>query len=227
MLDHELETLISQQLIGRGVSDEYVVSAFRTVPRAAFVPEYLMHKRYADDRLPIGLGQTLSPPYVVARMLQELGLDPKRDKKRKHKRPLRVLEIGTGAGYQTALLSRIATDVYTVEISPELSARARKLLVDDMGLTNVHFLTADGYQGWSDSAPFDGIIVSVASVELPWPLVGQVRDGGRLVMPIGTGKQQLHVMTKDNKGVESTRILPPEEFTSDFKQMQGEALEDL
>jgi protein-L-isoaspartate(D-aspartate) O-methyltransferase len=198
MFEFALETMISQQLVGRGVHDERVLGAFRAVPRVNFVPDYLETKAYADLDLPIGLGQTMSTPYAIARMLAELKLAPDH----------RVLEIGTGSGFMTALLSRLVKDVCTVEVLPELAARARKLLLQQMQLPNVQFLVGNGHAGWSEKAPFDAIIISAAGAEIPETLLGQLRDGGRLVMPIGDETAQcLRVVLRDDAGDEQVTDL--------------------
>jgi protein-L-isoaspartate(D-aspartate) O-methyltransferase len=213
MIDFELETMISQQLVGRGVTDQRVLSAFRLVPRKQFAPDYLENKSYADGELPIGLGQTISSPYVMARMLQEVRLPPNG----------RVLEVGTGSGFQAALLSKLVRTVYTVEVQPELAARARKMLIDIMGIDNVHFHVGDGYYGWSDQAPFDAIIVNASALDVPEPLVGQLRPGARLVMPIGEGDQQLYMVDHTEDGEVEVSALPLEEFRSNLQPLQGEA----
>ncbi len=216
MLDLELETMISQQLVGHGVTNERVLNVFRRVPRRPFAPDYLEHKAYADVELPIGLGQTISPPYIIARMLQELA-------------PLaegRVLEIGTGSGFVTALLSGLCAQVYTVEYLPELAARARKTLLTQMGLTNIHFHVGDGFYGWSDKAPFDAIIVDAAALMVPDPLIGQLRPGGRLVMPIGEREQRLHVIERIDIMEEKTTILPENQFVGHLLKLEGDADED-
>jgi len=210
--DLPVETMISQQLVGRGITDAGVLAAFRRVPRRMFVPDYLEHKTFLDDYLPIGLGQTISPPYIAARMLQELQLSE----------GARVLEIGTGSGYQTALLATLVREVHSLEIRPELAARARRLLVDGMGFNNIHIHVADGFQGWSERAPFDGIIVNAAvEDEAPWPLVGQLRDGGRLVVPVGGREQTLHVVVRDGLD-ETVSVLPEEAFSARFLPLEGE-----
>ena len=214
MFDFELEEMVQQQLVSRGVHDQRVIAVFREVPRTAFVPNYLHNRMYGDERLPIGLGQTISPPYVSARMLQSLEL----------KDSSRVLEVGTGSGYQTAMLSRLAAEVMTIECLPELSARARKLLVDDMGMENVTFLVGDGYQGWSDRAPFDAIIVNASVEEVPWPLQGQLRTKGRLVIPLGDKEQRLVVMRRA-KGADDPVECYTEPLTIPFAPMEGEARE--
>ena len=214
MFDFELEEMVQQQLVSRGVHDQRVIAAFREVPRTAFVPEYLHNRMYGDERLPIGLGQTISAPYVSARMLQSLELKP----------ASRVLEVGTGSGYQTAMLSRLAAEVMTIEFLPELSARARKLLVDDLGIQNVTFLVGDGFQGWSDRAPFDAIIVNAAADEVPWPLEGQLRSKGRLVMPVGDKEQRLVVLQRPKGGGDPEECYT-EPLDSPFPLLEGEAQE--
>ncbi|TNF22382.1 MAG: protein-L-isoaspartate O-methyltransferase [Deltaproteobacteria bacterium] len=214
LVDLELETMISQQLVGRGITDQRVLAAFRKVPRKAFVPDYLHQKTYLDVELPIGLGQTISPPYIAARMLQELQLPPGGG---------RVLEVGTGSGFQTALLSTMVDKVVTIEIAPELSARARKLLVDDLGLGNVEFHVGDGFHGWSEAAPFDGIVVNAAAEEEPpWPLVGQLREGARLVIPIGERGAELHVVRR-NDFDEEVVVHTLGAFAGRFAMLKGEA----
>ena len=217
MLNLALESMIQQQLVRRGIREPNVITAFRSVPRKIFVPEYLEHQAYADEVLPIGCGQTISAPYTVGRMLQELQLT----------KNSRVLEVGTGSGFQTALLSTLAKAVYAVEVIPELSARARKVLADDLGIRNVHFRVGDGFQGWSDEAPFDGIIVNCASDDIPRPLIGQLRVGGRLVMPIGDPKepQVLKVVERTESDVE-IRELEPDVFSATFGWMESPHLEN-
>ena len=212
MIDFELETMISQQLVGRGVTDQRVLTAFRQVPRKQFAPEYLESKAYADGELPIGLGQTISSPYIMARMLQEVRL-PENG---------RVLEIGTGSGFQAALLSKLVKTVYTVEVQPELAARARKMLIDIMGIQNVHFHVGDGFYGWSDQAPFDAIIVNGSAHEVPEPLIGQLRPGARLVMPVGETDQQLYIVDVSEDGDVETSVLPASEFRASLLMLQGE-----
>lgn len=213
MIDFELETMISQQLVGRGVTDQRVLTAFRQVPRKQFAPDYLESKAYADGELPIGLGQTISSPYIMARMLQEARL-PENG---------RVLEVGTGSGFQAALLSKLVKSVYTVEVQPELAARARKMLIDIMGIPNVHFHVGDGFYGWSDQAPFDAIIVNGSAFEVPEPLIGQLRPGARLVMPIGETDQTLYLIDHTEDGDIETASLPLTEFRGNLAMLQGEA----
>ncbi len=215
-MDFELETMISQQLVARGVSDHRIINAFRQVQRKQFAPDYLESKAYADVELPIGLGQTITSPYIMARMLQEVNL-PENG---------RVLEIGTGSGFQAALLSKLVKSVYTVEFLPELAARARKLLVNTMGIHNVQFHVGDGFYGWSDQAPFDAIIVNGAAAEVPEPLIGQLREGARLVMPIGTdieAGQVLHIVERLEDGDLNVTALEESAFLAHLALLEGEA----
>lgn len=216
MIDFELEEMIQQQLVSRGIDDQRVIEAFRRMPRRYFIPEYLHVRAHEDERLPIGCGQTVSPPYLVARMLQEMRIEPE----------AHLLEVGTGAGYQTALLSTLAKRVHTMEILPELSARARRLLNDELGLDNVHFRVGDGYQGWSDLAPFDAIVVNAAADEVPFPLLGQLRAGGRLVIPIGEREQTLYAMEGTDVLGEATTV-HEEAIDQPFVRLAGEAQEGL
>lgn len=166
--------MVKLQLAGRDITDEKVLRAMEKVPRHEFVlPEYL-DQAYADHPLPIGYGQTISQPYIVAVMTQMLQL--KRDSK--------VLEIGTGSGYQAAILAELVDKVYTVEIIEELCTQARERL-KRLGYSNVEVLCADGYYGWEEHAPYDGIIVTCAPDHIPQPLVDQLADGGRMVIPVG------------------------------------------
>jgi protein-L-isoaspartate(D-aspartate) O-methyltransferase len=194
VFDFALETMISQQLVGRGVRDDRVLGAFRKVPRQLFVPDYLESKAYEELDVPIGLGQTMSTPYAAARMLSELRLQPHH----------RVLEVGTGSGLLTAMLAALVREVCTVEILPELAARARKHLHGGLGLGNVSFLVGNGHLGWSEKAPFDAILVMAAADEVPDALLGQLRDGGRLVLAMGDElSQALHVLTRSEDGEDS------------------------
>jgi len=166
--------MVIQQIEARGVTDPGVLAAMRRIPRHEFVPEKYRSVAYADNPLPIDFGQTISQPYIVALMTELLGITP-RD---------RVLEIGTGSGYQAAVLAEIGAEVYTVEIIPGLAEQARERL-RRLGYTSIHILNADGYFGWEEHAPYDAIIVTAAPDHLPQPLVQQLREGGKLVIPIG------------------------------------------
>ena len=217
MPDLALESMIQRELVNRGITSQAVIESFRRIPRPLFVPEYLQHQAMADEDLPIGLGQTLSPPYVIARMMQELQLTPES----------RVLEIGTGSGFQTAMLSLMCKQVYTVELLPELSARARRTLVENMGLRNISLFVGDGTHGWSDKAPFDGIITNAAVEDIPPALIGQLRDGGRLVIPVNIEEegQELHVVTRVGFDDEVMTIAA-DEFCGRFRELEGDALDE-
>lgn len=168
------QRMVDQQIVTRNIDDEAVIEAMRNVPRDRFVPENVRDLAYADHPLPIGYGQTISQPYIVALMTQSLEPYPGQ----------KVLEIGTGSGYQAAVLAELGVDVYTVEIIPELADRAAGAL-DAAGYTQVNKLNADGYFGWEENAPYDAIIVTAAPDHLPLPLVEQLQEGGRIVIPIG------------------------------------------
>jgi protein-L-isoaspartate(D-aspartate) O-methyltransferase len=166
--------MVDEQLVGRGLRDEAVLAAMRSVPRHLFVPPYLDGEAYADTPLPIGYGQTISQPYMVALMTALLRVDVRS----------RVLEIGSGSGYQTAVLAEVAGEVFAVELLAPLAERARGVLAR-LGYGNVHAAIADGTRGWPEEAPFDGILVAAASKEAPHALLEQLVEGGRLVLPLG------------------------------------------
>jgi protein-L-isoaspartate(D-aspartate) O-methyltransferase len=170
------EQMVAQQLRRRDITDERVLAAMAAVPRHAFVPSDLRAQSYADQALPIARGQTISQPYVVALMSQLLDLHGTE----------RVLEVGTGSGYQTAVLARLAGAVYSIEIDSELAERARTTLAG-LGYSTVHVRAGDGYYGWPDAAPFDAVIVTAAMPRAPDVLLGQLRDGGRIVAPLERG----------------------------------------
>jgi len=169
------------------ITDPDVLAAVERVPRHRFVPKHLQQQAYDDRPLPIGQGQTISQPFVVALMTQALALTPES----------RVLEIGTGSGYQTAILAELAGEVYTVEVRPDLQARAKRIL-DALGYANIHYRTGDGWAGWSEKAPFDAIIVTAAAPEWPRALISQLAEGGRMVIPVGEQdwNQTLWLLTK-------------------------------
>jgi protein-L-isoaspartate(D-aspartate) O-methyltransferase len=181
------------------VSDPSVIAAMRNVPRHAFVPSNYLDQAYNDYPLPIGYGQTISQPSLVGMMTNMLGLEEGD----------RVLEIGTGSGYQAAILREITDEVYTIEIIPELAGTARRIF-DELGYADIHTLRADGYYGWWEYAPFDAIIVTAAPDHLPSPLVAQLNpDGGRMVIPIGPagGYQSLWVVERQGEDVDMQRVL--------------------
>ncbi len=188
--------MVEYQIKARGIKDKRVIAAMLKVPRHLFVPEEMRDMAYRDEPLPIGYGQTISQPYIVAYMTEALKLRPE-DK---------VLEIGTGSGYQTAILAELVRDVYTIEIIPELSERAQVTL-KNLGYTNIEFLIGDGSKGWPEKAPFDAILVSAAPAEVPPALVEQLQINGRLVIPVGTDSQELVLIKKTKKGLEKTRLI--------------------
>ena len=166
--------MVEEQIRRRGVTDPRVLAAMEKVPRHLFVDEALWSQAYSDYPLPIGHGQTISQPYIVALMTEELGLSGDE----------RVLEVGTGSGYQAAILAELAREVYTVERIPDLLRRARRT-IEDLGYTNVRFKLDDGTWGWKEMAPFDAVIVTAASPRVPEPLLEQLRDPGVMVIPVG------------------------------------------
>ncbi len=183
------ESMVREQMERRGIRTPAVLKALRETPRHLFVPEALRRSAYNDHPLPIGHGQTISQPYIVASMTELLGVRPG-DK---------VLEIGTGSGYQTAILARLAGRVYSMEIVEPLAKEAAARL-KEMGLRNVEVRAGDGYRGWPEEAPFDRIIVTAAPPELPPALLAQLKNGGRLVAPVGREWQELVVVDKDLDG---------------------------
>ncbi len=177
--DINRERMVEEQLIPRGISDPATLSAMRTVPRHLFVEDAMQARAYGDHPLPIGSGQTISQPYIVALMTQALQL----------KGPERVLEIGTGSGYQAAVLSRLCERVYTIERIDALLRQARKVF-DRMRYYNIVSRIDDGTIGWPDQAPFDGIVVTAAGPKIPEPLLEQLADPGRMVIPVGSQESQ-------------------------------------
>jgi len=186
------EAMVVRQLAGRDITDKRVLDAFRKVPRHIFVPDSDIGRAYGDFPLPIGQGQTISQPYMVAVMTQLLKLEG--DEK--------VLEVGTGSGYQAAILAELCREVYTIELLPELAENAERRL-DSLGYGNIHVRAGDGYLGWPEAAPFDAVIITCAPEKLPQPLVEQLKVGGRLVVPIGPQEhaQTLTVYTKTDTGL--------------------------
>ena len=194
------EQMVEQQLSvpGRDIKNPRVLKAMATVPRHEFVPEALRKDAYADGALPIGYGQTISQPYVVAFMTEQL--DPKPTD--------RVLEIGTGSGYQAAVLSLLVAEIYTVEIVEPLAKRAEADL-HRLGYNNAKVLVGDGYKGWLEHAPFDAIIVTCAPDQVPQPLVDQLKDGGRMIIPVGSAvPQELYLLRKNGQKIERQAVLP-------------------
>ena len=194
------EKMIADQIESRGVKDPKVINAIMNVPRHEFVSRALWAQAYSDYPLPIGDDQTISQPYIVALMTELLML--KGDEK--------VLEIGTGSGYQAAVLARIAKEVYTIEIIDSLAQRARSTL-KRLGYKNIKVKSGDGYRGWKEYAPFDGIIITAAPPEIPQPLIDQLKEGGIMVTPIGVYSQEL-IRAKKVRGVLKKESIIPVRF---------------
>ncbi|MGM0613230.1 MAG: protein-L-isoaspartate(D-aspartate) O-methyltransferase [Bacteroidota bacterium] len=192
----KLNQMIEEQIKARGITDERLLEAIRNTPRHKFVPEKYEHAAYKDGPLPIGHGQTISQPYIVALMTDKLDLQG--DEK--------VLEIGTGSAYQAAILSQMASEVYTIEIVEELAREATQR-VDKMGYDNVHVRHGNGYKGWPEHAPFDRIIVTAAPEEIPEELIEQLAVDGKMVLPVGKHAQTLKVVTKDKQGDISEKVI--------------------
>ena len=203
----ERNRMVDQQMATRDIHDRRVLEAMRNVPRHWFVPDDMSRSAYDDRPLPIGWDQTISQPYIVA--LMTTLAQPRAGQK--------ILEIGTGSGYQAAVLDEIADSVFTIEIHPALAERARASL-DRLGYGDVRVRTGDGYRGWPEEAPFDAIVVTAAPDHVPRPLLEQLKIGGRLVLPVGKNRQQLQVWTRTERGFETKNLIPVQ-----FVPMTGEA----
>jgi protein-L-isoaspartate(D-aspartate) O-methyltransferase len=195
--DAERRRMVDDQLRARDISDPRVLDAMRRVPRHEFVPADRRAQAYVDSPLPIGHGQTISQPYIVAFMTQALDVRPE------HK----VLEIGTGSGYQAAVLAALAQEVYTIEIVAPLAERARETLAR-LGYRNIHTRLGNGYLGWPDDAPFDRVMVTAAPDEVPPALVEQLKIGGLMAIPVGTFVQELRILRRTTTGTETLSTLP-------------------
>ena len=187
--------MVRKQIRNRGIANPRVLEVMRKVPRHRFVEPSFLGEAYADHALPMADNQTISQPYIVALMTELLELHP----------AFKVLEIGTGCGYQTAVLAEIVDQVYTVEIIENLAKDARRRL-NTFGYQNIHLKIGNGYYGWQEHAPYDGILVAAAPKELPNRLINQLVNGGRLVLPIGAFNQELVLIQKTNRGIEQTVI---------------------
>ncbi len=206
----ERDSMVDTQIVAGGVTDQAVVAAMRRVPRHRFMPDSHSEGAYGDFPLSIGYGQTISQPFIVAYMTQALKLKP--DEK--------VLEIGTGSGYQAAILAELVSKVFTIEIVEPLATRAKKNLAE-LGCDNVIMRVGDGYKGWPDEGPFDVIILTAAPNHIPEPLLEQLAIGGRLILPIGDYPQRLLLIRRTEEGYQETELLPVV-----FVPMTGEALTD-
>ncbi|MFN2541823.1 MAG: protein-L-isoaspartate(D-aspartate) O-methyltransferase [Chthoniobacterales bacterium] len=199
----ERQRMVQEQLMPRGIHDERVLGAMAKVPREEFVPPEVRAASYSDQPLPIGYGQTISQPLIVAFMTEQLRPSPKD----------RVLEVGTGSGYQAAILAELLAEVYSIEIVEPLAKTAAATL-QRLGYKNVRVKAGDGYQGWPEFAPFDAIIVTCAPEHVPQPLTNQLKEGGRMVIPVGgPGIQELYLLEKENgqlrqRAVDTVRFVP-------------------
>jgi len=209
-LTSERQRMVQEQLMSRGVHDERVLAAIAKVPREEFVPADERAAAYTDHPLPIGYDQTISQPYIVAFMTEQL-----------HPKPSdRVLEIGTGSGYQAAILAELVAEVYTIELVEPLARNAEATLAR-LGYKNLHVKVGDGYKGWPENAPFDAIIVTCAPDRVPRPLTDQLKDGGRMIIPVGNRfAQELYLLEKKNGQLKESAVLPVR-----FVPMTGEASE--
>lgn len=192
------ENMMAIDIKSRGVKDKATLKAMSEVPRHLFVPEELTSQAYRDGPLPIGYGQTISQPYIVAFMTEVIRPEPH----------FKVLEIGTGSGYQAAVLSRIVDSVYTIEIVDELHQRSKKLL-KELDYSNVKSKSDDGYFGWETKGPFDAIVVTAAAEFVPPPLIAQLKEGGRMIIPVGTpfSTQQLLLVTKKEGKTKTSNLM--------------------
>jgi protein-L-isoaspartate(D-aspartate) O-methyltransferase len=188
--------MVSNQIEARGIKDPRVIAAMRRVPRHELVPLELRDSAYQDSPLPIGYGQTISQPYIVAFMSEQLKLTGDET----------VLEVGTGSGYQAAVLAELAAHVFSIEIVEPLAERSRRDLAR-LGFDNVTVRSGDGYKGWPEEAPFDAIIVTAAPPSIPSPLVDQLAVGGRMVLPVGKYSQELVLITRDAEGVKTESLI--------------------
>lgn len=189
--------MVQTQIESRNVKDRQVLDAMRKVPRHSFVPDNMIKHAYNDEPLPIGEGQTISQPYIVAYMTEMIAPQPQ------HK----ILEVGTGSGYQTAILAEIAAEIFSIEILDSLSKKAQQTL-GELGYTNVKFKTGDGSLGWEEHAPYDGIIVTAAPRKLPESLPLQLALQGKMIIPVGEAFQELVLVTKEKKKIKKRSLIP-------------------
>jgi protein-L-isoaspartate(D-aspartate) O-methyltransferase len=209
-LARQRESMVKEQLMHRGIHEERVLAAMKKVPREEFVPEPLRAASYADQPLPIGYDQTISQPFIVAFMTGQL----------RPQKTDRVLEIGTGSGYQAAILAELVAEVYSIEIIEPL-ARTAEATLRRLGYKNIHVKVGDGYKGWPEHAPFDVVIVTCAPDHVPQPLVDQLKEGGRLIIPVGgAGDQELYLLEK-KEGKMRQRAVSPVRFVPMTGTAQG------
>lgn len=197
--DRMRENMVRQQIINRGIEHQPTIDAMRNVERHLFVPRGQQRRAYNDGPMPIGYGQTISQPYIVAYMTELVNPEPDD----------RVLEIGAGSGYQAAVLAEIVDEVYTIEIIPELGNRARQVL-QDLNYDNVEVIIGDGYYGLEEHAPYDAIVVTAAAEYIPPPLIAQLKDGGKMVIPVGSPfiTQTLMMVERNGEEITTTNLLP-------------------
>lgn len=199
--------MVETQIISRGIRDSKLIRAMLKIPRHKFVPENLRDIAYGDNPLPVGIEQTISQPYIVALMTELLRLNSGE----------KVLEVGTGSGYQTAILAEMGCKVYTIEILEPLSEKAQQVL-KSLGYEDIHYKIGDGYRGWPQFAPFDAIIVTAAPDHMPQPLIEQLKTNGRMIIPVGAQYQELLLTKKTDKGTDMKTVTPVR-----FVPMIGEA----
>ncbi|MGB5106398.1 MAG: protein-L-isoaspartate(D-aspartate) O-methyltransferase [Candidatus Zixiibacteriota bacterium] len=205
---YQRQMMVEKQIAGRDIVSAAVIDAMRTIPRHEFVPDQYRSEGYTDSPLPIGLEQTISQPYIVALMTQLAAIDASST----------VLEVGTGSGYQTAVLASIAARVFSVEILEPLYLRAKATL-EALGFQNIELRHSDGHSGWPEVAPFDAILVTAAPEQVPQALIDQLKMGGRLIVPVGAQNQELFQITKSAQGEISKAIVPVK-----FVPMTGESM---
>jgi len=201
------QRMVREQIVARGIKDQKVIQAIINVPRHLFVPEAYERMAYEDRPLPIGEGQTISQPYIVALMTEILELKPN----------MKVLEIGTGSGYQAAILAEIVNEVYTIEIVEILGQSATNLLTE-LGYKNIYTKIGDGYKGWAENAPFDAIIVTCAPTDIPKPLENQLKEGGKMIIPLGGSIVQELVLLEKKNGEIIKKVVTPVRFVPMVQQ---------
>lgn len=206
----ERESMVEHQIARRGIHNQPVLEAMRRVPRHRFIPEDYRDEAYADGPIPIGYGQTISQPYIVAFMTDAAHVTGRGE------RAPKVLEVGTGSGYQAAVLAELGAEVWGIELVPQLADRAARTLAE-LGYAGVHVRAGDGYRGEPSQAPFDAILVTAAAPHVPSPLLAQLRVGGRLVIPVGTFSQDIWIITRTAEDFHRSRVLPVA-----FVPMKGE-----